>query len=67
MTTLVKGTDFITVATRDIDAAEKFYTGALGLPLSKRWGKMPAAEWRLRRHRGRKLTSISQHHDPWPP
>ena len=45
MTTLVTGTDFITVATRDINAAEKFYGDGLGLPLSKRWGRMPAAEF----------------------
>jgi catechol 2,3-dioxygenase-like lactoylglutathione lyase family enzyme len=45
MTTLVTGTDFITVATTDINAAEKFYGDALGLPLSKRWGRMPAAEF----------------------
>jgi catechol 2,3-dioxygenase-like lactoylglutathione lyase family enzyme len=45
MTTLVTGTDFITVATQDINAAEKFYVEILGLPLSKRWGQMPAAEF----------------------
>jgi catechol 2,3-dioxygenase-like lactoylglutathione lyase family enzyme len=45
MTTLVTGTAFITVATRDINAAEKFYGDVLGLPLSKRWGRMPAAEF----------------------
>ena len=45
MTTLVTGTDFITVATRDINAAEEFYGDVLGLPLSKRWGQMPAAEF----------------------
>jgi catechol 2,3-dioxygenase-like lactoylglutathione lyase family enzyme len=42
---LVTGTDFITVATKDIKAAEKFYADVLGLPLSKRWGQMPAAEF----------------------
>jgi catechol 2,3-dioxygenase-like lactoylglutathione lyase family enzyme len=45
MTTLVTGTDFITVATKDITAAENFYGDVLGLPLSKRWGRMPAAEF----------------------
>jgi predicted enzyme related to lactoylglutathione lyase len=45
MTTLVTGTDFITVATKDINAAEKFYVEVLGLPLSRRWGQMPAAEF----------------------
>jgi catechol 2,3-dioxygenase-like lactoylglutathione lyase family enzyme len=44
-TPLVTGTDFITVATRDFEAAENFYGGVLGLPLSKRWGEHPAAEF----------------------
>jgi catechol 2,3-dioxygenase-like lactoylglutathione lyase family enzyme len=44
-TPLITGTDFITVATEDIDAAIEFYGNALGLPLSKRWGHMPAAEF----------------------
>jgi catechol 2,3-dioxygenase-like lactoylglutathione lyase family enzyme len=42
---LVTGTDFVTVPTKDFTAAEAFYGGVLGLPLSKRWGKMPAAEF----------------------
>jgi predicted enzyme related to lactoylglutathione lyase len=33
------------VATKDIDAAMEFYGNVLGLPLSKRWGQMPAAEF----------------------
>ncbi len=45
VTPLITGTDFITVATRDFDAAIAFYGGVLGLPLSKRWGQMPAAEF----------------------
>jgi catechol 2,3-dioxygenase-like lactoylglutathione lyase family enzyme len=44
-TQLVTGTDFITVATKDYDAAAEFYGTVLGLPLSKRWGKMPAGEF----------------------
>jgi catechol 2,3-dioxygenase-like lactoylglutathione lyase family enzyme len=44
-TPLITGTDFITVATKDFDAAIGFYGGVLGLPLSKRWGEMPAAEF----------------------
>jgi catechol 2,3-dioxygenase-like lactoylglutathione lyase family enzyme len=44
-TSLITGTDFITVATRDIKAAEEFYGTVLGLPLSKRWGQSPAAEF----------------------
>jgi catechol 2,3-dioxygenase-like lactoylglutathione lyase family enzyme len=42
---LITGTDFIAVATRNFDAAAEFYGGVLGLPLSKRWGKMPAGEF----------------------
>ncbi len=45
MTTPVTGTDFITLATKDSTVAEKFYGEVLGLPLSKRWGQMPAAEF----------------------
>lgn len=44
-TSLVTGTDFITVATKDYDAAAEFYGSVLGLPLSKRWGEMPAGEF----------------------
>jgi catechol 2,3-dioxygenase-like lactoylglutathione lyase family enzyme len=44
-TPLVTGTDFITVGTRDLVAATAFYSDVLGLPLSKRWGQMPAAEF----------------------
>jgi predicted enzyme related to lactoylglutathione lyase len=42
---LVTGTDFITVATKDYDAAAKFYGEVLGLRFSKRWGQMPAGEF----------------------
>jgi len=42
---LVKGTDFITVATRDYERAAEFYGDVLGLPFSKRWGEMPAGEF----------------------
>ena len=45
MTSLIKGTDFITVATKDYDAAAKFYGEVLGLPFGKRWGNMPAGEF----------------------
>jgi catechol 2,3-dioxygenase-like lactoylglutathione lyase family enzyme len=44
-TSLITGTDFITVPTKDYDAAAEFYGGVLGLPLSKRWGNMPAGEF----------------------
>ncbi len=45
MTSLITGTDFITVATRDYDAAATFYGEVLGLPFGKRWGNMPAGEF----------------------
>jgi catechol 2,3-dioxygenase-like lactoylglutathione lyase family enzyme len=44
-TPLITGTDFITVATKDFDGAVEFYGEVLGLPESKRWGSMPAAEF----------------------
>jgi catechol 2,3-dioxygenase-like lactoylglutathione lyase family enzyme len=44
-TPLITGTDFITVATTDIDAATEFYGSVLGLPNGKRWGHMPAVEF----------------------
>jgi catechol 2,3-dioxygenase-like lactoylglutathione lyase family enzyme len=44
-TPLITGTDFITVATKDLDTAIGFYGGVLGLPESKRWGQMPAVEF----------------------
>jgi catechol 2,3-dioxygenase-like lactoylglutathione lyase family enzyme len=44
-TPLVTGTDFLGVATKDYDAAAKFYGEVLGLPFSKRWGDMPAGEF----------------------
>jgi catechol 2,3-dioxygenase-like lactoylglutathione lyase family enzyme len=44
-TSLITGTDFITVATEDFDAAVEFYGNVLGLPESKRWGNMPGAEF----------------------
>ena len=42
---LVTGTDFITVSTKDLEAAEEFYGNVLGLPFGKRWGNMPGAEY----------------------
>ena len=41
----VTGVDFITVPTRDFEAASAFYGGVLGLERSKQWGQMPAAEF----------------------
>src|SRR5436305_14116547 len=43
--TLITGTDFITVSTRDIDGAVGFYGGVLGLRELKRWGQLPAVEF----------------------
>ena len=42
---LVTGTDFITVSTTDLEAAQEFYGNVLGLPFGKRWGSMPGAEY----------------------
>jgi predicted enzyme related to lactoylglutathione lyase len=44
-TPLITGTDFITVATQDYDAAAEFYGNVLGLAFRKRWGTMPAGEF----------------------
>jgi predicted enzyme related to lactoylglutathione lyase len=41
----ITGVDFITVPTRDFDAASAFYGDVLGLECSTRWGQMPAAEF----------------------
>jgi len=41
----ITGVDFITVPTRDFEAASDFYGTVLGLPQSVRWGSMPAAEY----------------------
>jgi len=41
----ITGTDFICVPTRDFEKASDFYGNVLGLPLSVRWGNMPAGEY----------------------
>jgi catechol 2,3-dioxygenase-like lactoylglutathione lyase family enzyme len=41
----ITGTDFICVPTKDFDKASDFYGEVLGLPLSTRWGNMPAGEY----------------------
>jgi predicted enzyme related to lactoylglutathione lyase len=41
----VTGVDFITIPTRDFVRASEFYGTVLGLPLSTRWGDMPAGEF----------------------
>jgi catechol 2,3-dioxygenase-like lactoylglutathione lyase family enzyme len=43
--TIVSGTDFVTIATKDIDAAQKFYGETLGLEFGKRYGQMPGVEY----------------------
>jgi len=44
-TKLVSGVDFITLSTKDIDAAVEFYGEVLGLERGKQWGGMPAYEF----------------------
>ncbi len=44
-TSPITGTDFIAVATRDVEAAIPFYRDVLGLRESKRWGQMPGIEF----------------------
>ena len=44
-TQVISGVDFITVPTRDYEAARKFYGDVLGLPFAKQWGEMPAGEF----------------------
>ena len=44
-TPLVKGTDFVAISTKDLDAAVEFYRDVLGLPESYRWGEFPGVEF----------------------
>ena len=44
-TSLVTGVDFVTVPTKDYEAAAEFYGTVLGLPFGKRWGQKPAGEF----------------------
>ena len=44
-TPLINGTDFVTIPTRDWEAARKFYGETLGLEFGKQWGSMPAGEF----------------------
>ncbi len=41
----ITGVDFVAVPTDDFAASAAFYGEVLGLPLVKRWGDMPAAEF----------------------
>jgi len=45
MTTLVTGVDFVSIPTRDFDAAIEFYGTTLGLECSARYGRVPGAEF----------------------
>ncbi len=42
----ITGVDFVCVPTRDHDRAVEFYGETLGLERRKRWGEMPATEFR---------------------
>jgi catechol 2,3-dioxygenase-like lactoylglutathione lyase family enzyme len=44
-TSLVTGVDFITVPTRNFDAAVEFYGTVLGLPCSAEYDRVPGAEF----------------------
>lgn len=41
----VTGVDFVSLPTKDIDAARKFYGEVLGLEASKQWGDMQGFEF----------------------
>jgi catechol 2,3-dioxygenase-like lactoylglutathione lyase family enzyme len=45
MSPMITGTDFITVPTKDIEGAVRFYGEVLELERGKQWGKMPAFEF----------------------
>jgi predicted enzyme related to lactoylglutathione lyase len=42
---VIRGTDFVCIPTTDYERAARFYGEVLELPLSKRWGSMPAGEF----------------------
>ena len=44
-TTIVNGTDFVCIPTKDFEASSAFYADTVGLERSKRWGDMPAGEF----------------------
>src|SRR5438128_842701 len=44
-TSLVTGVDFVSVPTRNFEAAAEFYGALLGLPCSSRYGRVPGAEF----------------------
>jgi predicted enzyme related to lactoylglutathione lyase len=42
---LITGTDFVCIPTRNYEEAKKFYGEVLGLPFAKQWGNLPAGEF----------------------
>ena len=42
---LVKGVDFVTLSSRDLERSIEFYGTTLGLPEGKRYGQMPGVEF----------------------
>lgn len=42
---MISGVDFVTLPSRDWEAAREFYEGTLGLEFGKQWGEMPAGEF----------------------
>ena len=42
---IVSGTDFVALPTRDWEASKKFYTEVMGLECTFQWGEMPAGEF----------------------
>jgi catechol 2,3-dioxygenase-like lactoylglutathione lyase family enzyme len=45
MDPVTSGVDFITIWTKDFEAAEKFYGVTLGLPCIERYARVPGAEF----------------------
>jgi catechol 2,3-dioxygenase-like lactoylglutathione lyase family enzyme len=44
-TSLITGVDFVSIATRDFEAALDFYGNVLGLPHTVTYGRLPGAEF----------------------
>jgi predicted enzyme related to lactoylglutathione lyase len=44
-TTIITGVDFVSVPTKNFEAAVEFYGTVLGLPCSARYGRAPGAEF----------------------
>ena len=52
-TSVVTGTDFVTVPNTDYERAREFYGSTLGLPFAKQWGDSPPASSRRAASRSR--------------